>query len=143
MPDTTAPVFGDASARPDVFAVNPKGAAEKPVASAVKKGTTFRYAVSEAARVVFTIQRSVPGRKVNGKCVKKTRKNRDAKRCRRFVTKGKFAAIAVAGVNSHKFSGIIGKRTLAPGVYRAVLVATDAAGNASKRKLIRFKIVRP
>jgi hypothetical protein len=41
-----------------------------------------------------------------------------------------------------KFSGKIGRRRLKPGRYRATLVATDAARNASKPKRLRFRVVR-
>jgi CSLREA domain-containing protein len=119
--DTTAPVFLSASLKPKTFAVNRKGAREKLVAAKVKRGTTFRYRLSEAARVVFTIQRH------KGK---------------RFVQAKRFAKVSKAGANTKKFSGRIGKRALKPGRYRATLVATDAAKNRSKPKRLLFKVVR-
>lgn len=140
-PDTVAPLFLFASVSPKAFAVDPKGAAETPVKAAVKKGTTFTYTLSEAARVVFTIQRATTGRKVRRRCVRQTKRNRRAKRCRRYVTRGRFAVVSSADVNTHKFSGRIGRRKLAAGRYRAVLVATDLAGNASKPKRVAFRIV--
>ena len=140
--DTTKPVFLSASLSRKVFAVNPRGRAEVPV-TAAKRGTTFRYSLSEAARVVFTIHRVRPGRRVRGKCRRVTSTNRSKPRCKRYVSPRRFAAQATAGANRKKFSGRIGKRALRRGPYRATLVATDTAGNHSKRKRLAFRIVRP
>ena len=139
--DTTAPVFSSASLSRKVFAVNPRGRAEVPVSGA-KRGTTFRYTLSEGARVLFTIHRVLPGRRVRGKCRKPTLRNRSRPRCKRYVSPRRFAAQAVAGANRKRFSGRIGKRPLRPGRYRATLVATDAAGNRSKPKRLTFRVVR-
>ena len=49
---------------------------------------------------------------------------------------------APTGTNTKRFSGRIGRRALAPGSYRATLVARDAAGNASKAKRLGFRVVR-
>ena len=143
-PDTTRPRFLSAALRPTVFAVNRRGRAEVPVA-AVKRGTTFRYRLSEDARVVFTIQRALPGRKVGGRCRRPTARNRSRPRCTRYVRVrgGRFAAAAHAGANRKRFSGRIGRRALKPGRYRASLVATDAAGNASRPpKRLAFRVIR-
>jgi len=108
----------------------------------VRRGTTFRYRLSEAARVVFTIQRAAAGRRVGGKCRKPTRSNRRRRKCTRYVRVGRFAQQAVAGANRKRFSGRIGRKTLRRGRHRVVLVATDAAGNKSRAKRLRFRIVR-
>jgi hypothetical protein len=139
--DGTAPRFLSASIRPRVFAVNGKGARETPVV-AVARGTTFRFALSEDARVVFTIHRVAPGRRVGGRCVKQTARNRSKRACKRYVKPRRFAANAKAGANRKRFSGRIGRRALAPGSYRATLVGSDAAGNASKAKRLNFRVVR-
>ena len=144
--DRQAPAFLSASVNPSVFAVNRRGTRETPVAAQrrrVRRGTTFRYRLSEAARVVFTIQRARPGRRVRGRCRKPTRANRRRPRCTRYVRIGRFAQQAVAGANRKRFSGRIGRRILRPGRHRAVLVATDAAGNRSTPRRLRFRIVRP
>ena len=89
LADTTAPTFiGSVKADPSTFAVNPKGTKEKAVKSRkrkTRKGTTFRYTLSEAARVVFTIERKGVGRKVGKKCKKKTASNRGKRRCTLFT----------------------------------------------------------
>ena len=140
LPDRTAPVFESAALSRTVFAVNPRGSAETPVAAA-KKGTTFRYTLSEAARVVVTIKRGIPGRKVGGRCVKPRRANRAAPRCVRYIRAGRFAIASPAGATRHRFSGRIGSKKLPVGGYRAMLVATDAAGNRSASKRLPFWVV--
>jgi hypothetical protein len=47
-----------------------------------------------------------------------------------------------AGTNSRKLSGRLRGHKHAPGRYRLVASARDAAGNASKPKRVGFKIVR-
>jgi CSLREA domain-containing protein len=122
--DTTPPRFLSASVRPRRFAVNRHGKREKPVAAAVKHGTTFRLKLSEAARVVFTLQR------------------RSAGRHKRWVKAGRFAMKAKQGANKKAFSGRIGRKALRPGTYRATLVARDAAGNRSKPRRLSLRVVR-
>ncbi|HEU5110106.1 MAG TPA: hypothetical protein VFT95_16310 [Micromonosporaceae bacterium] len=49
---------------------------------------------------------------------------------------------AASGTSRVRFTGRIGKRALRPGRYRAVLTATDAAGNRSAPRTTRFRVVR-
>jgi hypothetical protein len=42
---------------------------------------------------------------------------------------------------SSHFSGRIGRRALAPGAYRAIVRATDAAGNRSAAATVRFTVL--
>jgi hypothetical protein len=140
--DTTPPVFLSASINPKAFAVNRRGPREVPVRLArVRKGTTIRYSLSESARIVFTVERVLAGRTVGGRCVAATRGNRSRRACKLYKAVGRFAAQAVAGSNQNQFSGRIGRRSLIPGAYRLTLVATDAAGNASLPRRLRFKVV--
>jgi hypothetical protein len=55
---------------------------------------------------------------------------------------GRFAQDGAAGRNRKRFSGKIGARTLRRGNYRATLIATDAAGNRLRKRLLNFAIVR-
>ena len=139
--DTAAPSFASASLKPKRFRVDRQGAAETPVAAA-RKGTRIRYSLSEAARVVFTVQRARPGRRVGKKCRKPSGANRARKRCTRYTRAGRFAHASTAGANEKRFSGRIGKRALKRGRYRMRLVATDAAGNRSKPRTLKFRVVR-
>jgi hypothetical protein len=141
--DTVAPLFAAASMTNSVFAVNSKGPPETLVAARkAKKGTTFKYTLSEPGRVVFTIERSQPGRRVGAKCKKPKRSNRKRKKCTLYSVFGRFAQQALAGPNSKSWSGKIGKKKARPGRYRATLTATDAAGNHSLPKRLSFRVVR-
>ena len=87
----------------------------------VKRGTTIRFTLSKASSVSIAIQ-SVKRRKVK--------------------TVGRLRRARKAGKNSVKFTGRLGRKALAVGSYRAVVGATDAAGNKAKTKTLSFKIVK-
>jgi hypothetical protein len=140
--DTTPPALTSASLTNKTFAVNTRRAAEVPVAARAKRGTVFRHTLSEDARVLVTLQRARAGRRVGRSCRKRARSNRKRRRCTRFVRAGRFAKQSTAGANRHPFSGRIGRRSLRPGKYRATLVATDAAGNRSASRRLKFKVVK-
>ena len=59
----------------------------------------------------------------------------------KFVRVGRLTAAAIAGANKTKFSGKFGKRRLERGSYRATLVATDRAGNASAPKRLKLRVL--
>ena len=58
--DTTAPVITNARVSPRTWAVKAGGRSEIPVASSVKRGTSFIYTLSETARVTIRIERRRP-----------------------------------------------------------------------------------
>jgi hypothetical protein len=141
--DTVAPMITHASISPTTWAVNAKGRSETAVsAGRAKKGTVITYTLSEPARVVFTIERALPGRRVGRKCTRPTRSTK-GKKCTRYKRFGRFAQAAVAGRNRKPFSGRIASKKLKPGRYRASLMATDPAGNASNVRRLRFRVVGP
>jgi CSLREA domain-containing protein len=140
VPDTVAPVLSGVGLTRTKFAV---GSAATAVSARAKRGTAFRYTLSEAATVRIAMSRASAGRRKGKRCVKPTRKLRRAKKCTRYVIAGKtLTRISKAGANKVAFSGRIGKKRLKPGHYRAVLIATDAAGNRSLAKTLKFRIVR-
>lgn len=108
---------------------------------AATRGTTVRYALSEAARTAFTVEVKRSGRKVGRKCVASRRSNRRKKRCSRFVKVGGFAHSGAAGANRFVFSGRIKRKALRRGSYRLLAVAVDAAGNRSTPLSRAFRIV--
>ena len=55
---------------------------------------------------------------------------------------GRLTRRSHVGRNSVRFSGRIKGRTLKPGSYRLRVTATDAAGNRSAARTVRFKVVR-
>jgi len=124
--DNTPPVISDARVAPRAWAVNTRGLAEAPSASVVKRGTSFLFTLSEAARVTIKIERR-----------KRNRKGRLT-----FTRVGAFSAEGSAGPNRKRFSGRIGKKGLRSGRYRATLIATDRAGNASQAKRLSFRVLR-
>jgi sugar lactone lactonase YvrE len=142
LPDTSRPALGSIGLTNKVFAVDTHGTAETAVAARAKRGTVLRYKLTEKARVVVAIERATVGRKVGRSCRKPTKANRKRKACTLYVSSGNFAVQSAAGQDSHAFSGRIGRKSLAPGTYRASLVAIDAAGNRSVARRISFRIVK-
>jgi hypothetical protein len=113
-PDTVAPVISGLKTTKKAFAV---GRARTAI-SALVRGTSLRYSLSEAAKVTVTIKRSRDGNVI-----------------------GKLTRAGAKGSNAVKFSGRIGKRALKAGRYVAALTATDAAGNRSAAKRVSFRVV--
>jgi hypothetical protein len=123
-------------------------AAAKRKRKKVKRGTTIRYTLSEAATVRLRIDRALAGRRVTRKrkrvCAKPTRKNRKRRKCTRYKRAGRtLVRTSKAGKNRVKFTGRIARKALKRGRYRLTIVATDAAGNASKARRLNFRIVKP
>ena len=107
-----------------------------------RKGTTVNYTLSEPATLTFTAERVKGGRLVDGKCRKKTKKNKSEPKCD-LPVKGSFTDDGEAGANSLKFSGRLAGKALKPGKYQLVAAALDAAGNATLPQRAKFRIVRP
>jgi hypothetical protein len=74
--------------------------------------------------------------------VKPTVKNAKKRPCKRYVLVKRLAAPGKAGNNVEVFTGVIGKRRLTPGAYRATLTAADGPGNRATPKRLAFKIVK-
>jgi hypothetical protein len=137
-PDRVPPVISRLRVTNRVFA------ARRARRSAVKRGTRFRFRLSEAARVAITIQRRTTGKRHDGRCVRRTALPQDRPNCIRFVKRGRVIRFAgKAGANRRAFSGRFGRRALKAGRYRARVAATDMAGNRSRPKTVRFHIRRP
>jgi hypothetical protein len=132
--DVVAPALTRLTAGPSAFRLGsllPRLSRSAPV------GTTLRFTLSEAARVTFTVQAKTAGRRVGRRCVKPARANRTRPRCTRLVTKGSFALNARQGADRVRFQGrLSATRRLAPGRYRLVLGAVDAAGNRSRGRTV-------
>jgi acid phosphatase type 7 len=87
----------------------------------IRRKSAFRYQLSEAAKVKFTIKRRAKGR---------------------YRPVGEFTQLGSAGVNERRFRAKIRARRLRPGTFEARLRAVDAAGNRSAPKTIGFRVVR-
>jgi hypothetical protein len=94
------------------------GAPAKAKAKAVPAGTVLRYRLSETATVTVDV---LPAKGT------------------KFLTR--LTRRAKAGARSLAFSGRVKGRTLKPGSYRLLVRATDAAGNRSAARTVRFKVV--
>jgi hypothetical protein len=122
--DTTAPVVSGLLARP----------------ARVRSGRPirFRFELDEAGAVSVEIRRARPGRRERGACARPSRRNRDGRRCTRFVHVTTVHAAGTAGANRVRCSG----RTLPAGHYRAIVRVTDADGNRSLARRVPFTYER-
>jgi hypothetical protein len=133
--DRAAPKLTGLSVRPRNFRTRRR--AGRPA------GTTVRFKLSEAATVRLGLERRTTGRRVGGGCVRQTRSNRSRRSCVRYVVvRGVVARSLAAGAVSVRFNGRLGGKRVATGRYRLVLVATDAAGNASPARRAAVRILR-
>ena len=100
------------------------------------KGGTVLYSLSEAGTVTFRLLKKIPARRVRGKCVRRTRKNRKRKACRKFRQVRRFVRAGGPGPNEVRLPN---RRKLRPGFYRLTMTVTDVAGNQSS-KTTTFKV---
>jgi hypothetical protein len=104
------------------------------------------FSLNVPAGVRFSVQRSMPGRRVKHgtrtRCERPSRANRTKRRCTRLVSlRGSFTRAGLAGANRFRFSGRLAAKQLAPGSYR--LVASPSAGGRPGRSAsVAFRIVR-
>ena len=98
------------------------------VTARLTKGSSFRYTLSEDATVKIKIERCTKRRGKTG--------------CRRYKTVRTLTRKGHEGKNRNKFTGRIKGRKARRGLFRATLRATDEVGNRSKRKRLKFRIVR-
>src|SRR5215208_200255 len=85
----------------------------------ITRKSVFRYRLSEAAKVKFTIKRKTKSR---------------------YRPVGYFIQFGSAGANGRRFRAKIGSRRLRPGTFEARLRAVDGAGNRSVAKRIGFRV---
>ena len=107
-------------------------------------GTSARYSLSETAAVTFRVERRTRGRRVGGRCVPRTRRNRARRACvRYFRLAGSFTHAGTAGANRVRFSGRLRDRRLRATRYRLQATAVDLAGNRSRPSRAAFRILPP
>lgn len=143
-PDATRPALSAVSMSNKRFRVSRNSTPV--VASAQRRaprGTTFRFTLSEAAKVSLRIERARPGRRTGGSCRRPIRRLRSRPRCTRYVKAGRtLTRDGAFGANRLAFSGRIGRKALKPGTYRALLGAADQAGNKAATRRLKFRVVR-
>jgi hypothetical protein len=116
-----------------------------PHLSARKKpvGTRISFKVSEASKTTLTFQRVLSGRRVGKRCLAPTRRRAHRRHCTRYVAaRPSLVYTTSAGAHRVTFQGrLTSRRKLRPGKYRLSVVSTDAAGNTSKPKTVRFTLL--
>jgi hypothetical protein len=105
-------------------------------------GTTFGFTLNQPASVRLAFAQLLPGRKVNGKCVAQTARNRSHKACKRSAPRGSLSFIAGAGPHKLFFQGRLTRTSkLKPGIYTLTITATNAASQRASRTLKPFTII--
>lgn len=115
------------------------------------RASILSYRLSEAARMVFVIQRALRGVRVQvrgkARCAKPNRRTRrllrrKARRCVRWRRVRVLRRAGKPGINRLRLTARFGRRILPPGRYRLVARAIDTAGNRSKIRARDFRVVR-
>ena len=93
--------------------------------------------------MTLTFTRREGGRKVNGRCIAQTTRNRHKRACKRTVTSGTITFTGHAGTDRVLFDGRISRsRKLKPGSYTLTITATNSAGQHSTPHTLTFTIVK-
>jgi 6-phosphogluconolactonase (cycloisomerase 2 family) len=104
-------------------------------------GTRFDFALNENATVALAFTQRVAGRRVKGRCGARTGRRR-APACRIVLTRGVLSVRGRSGANRVSFQGPISRSTqLRPGAYTVTIIATNAGGQRSQPRSLRFTIV--
>jgi hypothetical protein len=112
-----------------------------PGARSAPVGTRFTFRVSRAARVTFTIIQTLPGRRLEARCVAPREAKGRARACHRAVTRGRLVRSVGAGVHQLTFHGRVGRTTLPAGSYAVAVTATAPSSARSQTITLRFTIL--
>ena len=105
-------------------------------------GTTFSFALNEQATVGLAFTTQAGGRKVAGRCLAPSAKNRHRPACKRTVVAGTLSITGHSATNKIAFEGrLTHTRKLAPGHYRLLITAINAAGARSATASLSFTVV--
>ena len=105
-------------------------------------GTTFTFALNEAATVTLTFTRRMPGRLANGHCITPTPRNRRKPKCSRIMAAGRLSFNGHIGANRVRFYGRLSRRArLKAGSYTVTIIASTTAGQRSGPTRLNFTIV--
>ena len=133
---TGKPVLSDLELNPSKFSAAKHGGSVVPAKQGKSK---VSYKLSQDATVKFRVLRRGAGRKVGGKCRKKTSSNSGAKHCD-LLLDGSFNHAGKAGKNRFGFSGRLKHHRLSSGSYYLRATATDPFGRHSNRVRAKFTI---
>lgn len=129
-PDADRDGFGDETQDLCPLQTTTQGACDltPPAITAIAvTGGTVSYTLSEPATVSLLLERKLPGRRVSGRCVPRSAKNNGRKRCSRIKSVG--APLGGPGSPGANSASLPRGGKLAPGAYRLIIGARDAAGN--------------
>jgi hypothetical protein len=101
-----------------------------------RKGTKFKFTLNEPASVTLSFTQPDAGRRVSGKCVRKTKHNKHKPSC--SLVLGTLKLSGKAGGNTIKFTGKLHGHKLSPGTYT---VSIAAAGQTGKPLALKFTIL--
>lgn len=93
-----------------------------------RRAATFGVTISQAATLTMSFAKASKGKSVGGQCVKKTRKNRKARKCTLYTNVGAFQVGVVPGANKVVFSGKLNGRALKRATYRVTATPTSVGG---------------
>lgn len=104
-------------------------------------GVTFSFTATEPVRLTITVLRSQAGRRLGGRCAANVAgaRGRRGARCTRFVVIGSFTRNDPAGRVTVRFSGLLKRHRLTPGVYRLDLTPR-AHGKTGTTVSVSFKV---
>jgi hypothetical protein len=106
-------------------------------------GTTFSFALNQRATVRFSFTQKVAGRRVHGKCVALSAKNRSKPRCTRTINAGTLTFTGHPGAAKVRFAGRISPTNkLKPGHYTLRITATNTELKRSRPRSLTFTIVK-
>jgi hypothetical protein len=127
--DVTAPALSGLIFARGAFAAAKSGASISATRKRKPKvGSQLSFLLSESASVKFDVERKV-------------RVSKGRLRWKWKAVKGSFSFAGKHGLNTLKFRGRVGGKSLAPGSYRLTGQATDGAGNKSAVQRKGFRIV--
>ena len=113
-----------------------------PHISSVPVGTTFAFHLNAPANVALTFTQLVPGRRVGGRCVAATDRNRSGPKCKRAVIAGSLPVAAHSGLDKVNFQGRLShSKKLRPGNYTATISTRDGSGLTTLARPLTFTIV--
>jgi hypothetical protein len=133
-----------AGSRPRVtgFAFSPSSFSVTATGARASRVTTIQFRLSRRANVRVSISRTLKGRRSHGRCVRPTNALRRHRACKRHLVRGSLTRGRRRGPGTVPFSGILHRRALKAGRYRATIVATAGNGRHSRRKTASFTVTR-
>ncbi len=100
-------------------------------------GTRVTLLLTARAAAKLTVERAAAGRRSGRRCVKPTRRNRNARRCTRYLKLRGSITRRAGAKSTFRFRGRIGGRRLAPGRYRLVAVVGKTAPKRASFTIVR------